>query len=36
MLHGALSELHGSAGEAHQQWMASLQRLFLRPAAVRD
>jgi glutamyl-tRNA reductase len=30
MLHGALSELHGSAGEAHQQWMQSLQRLFLR------
>ncbi|WP_422016117.1 glutamyl-tRNA reductase [Roseateles sp.] len=36
MLHGALSELHGSAGEAHQQWMASLQRLFLRPAPARD
>ena len=30
MLHGALSELHGSAGAAHQQWMASVQRLFLR------
>jgi len=30
MLHGALSELHGSAGDAHQQWMASVQRLFLR------
>jgi len=30
MLHGPLSELHGSAGEAHQQWAQSLQRLFLR------
>ncbi len=30
MLHGALSELHSSAGEAHQQWAASVQRLFLR------
>jgi glutamyl-tRNA reductase len=30
MLHGALSELHGSAGEAHQQWAQSVQRLFLR------
>ncbi|MFG6414990.1 glutamyl-tRNA reductase [Roseateles sp. DC23W] len=33
MLHGALSELHGSAGDAHQQWMASVQRLFLRGGA---
>ena len=33
MLHGALSELHGSAGEAHQQWAESLQRLFLRDSA---
>jgi glutamyl-tRNA reductase len=30
MLHGALSELHGSAGEAHRHWMDSVQRLFLR------
>ena len=30
MLHGALSELHGSAGDAHRQWVASVQRLFLR------
>ncbi|WAC73200.1 glutamyl-tRNA reductase [Roseateles sp. SL47] len=30
MLHGALSELHGSAGEAQQQWVSSVQRLFLR------
>ncbi|RTL45707.1 MAG: glutamyl-tRNA reductase [Burkholderiales bacterium] len=30
LLHGALSELHGSAGEAHRQWVASVQRLFLR------
>ena len=35
MLHGPLSELHGSAGEAHQQWMDSLQRLFLRPDVAR-
>jgi glutamyl-tRNA reductase len=32
MLHGALSELHDSAGAAHQQWMDSVQRIFLRPA----
>ena len=36
MLHGALSELHGSAGAAHQQWTESVQRLFLRQTAVRD
>ncbi len=30
MLHGALSELHGSAGEAHRQSLNSVQRLFLR------
>jgi len=30
LLHGALSELHGSAGEAHRHWMQSVQRLFLR------
>ncbi|RZL36413.1 MAG: glutamyl-tRNA reductase [Rubrivivax sp.] len=36
MLHGALSELHGSAGPAHAQWMDSVQRLFLRPATVRE
>jgi len=35
MLHGPLSELHGSAGEAHQQWMVSLQRWFLRPLGTR-
>ncbi len=35
MLHGALSELHSSAGDAHQQWMHSLQRLFLRPGSAR-
>ena len=33
LLHGALSELHGSAGEAHRQWVASVQRLFLRDNA---
>ena len=33
MLHGALSELHGSAGEAHRHWMESVQRLFLRDGA---
>ncbi|WP_204303000.1 hypothetical protein, partial [Klebsiella pneumoniae] len=33
LMHGALSELHGSAGEAHQQWAESLQRLFLRDSA---
>ena len=31
MLHGALSELHGSAGPAHAQWMDSVQTLV--PAA---
>ena len=36
MLHGALSELHSSAGEAHQHWMESVQRLFLRPAPAHD
>ena len=35
MLHGALSELHSSAGAAHLQWMDSVQRLFLRPAPER-
>jgi glutamyl-tRNA reductase len=30
LLHGALSELHGSAGETHRQWVSSVQRLFLR------
>jgi len=30
LLHGALSELHSSAGDAHQHWMDSVQRLFLR------
>jgi glutamyl-tRNA reductase len=34
MLHGALSELHSSAGEDHQHWMDSVQRLFLRPGPV--
>jgi glutamyl-tRNA reductase len=33
MMHGALAELHSSAGEAHQQWVDSVQRLFLRPTA---
>ena len=33
MLHGALSELHSSAGDAQQQWMHSVQRLFLRPVS---
>ncbi|MCZ8075094.1 MAG: glutamyl-tRNA reductase, partial [Paucibacter sp.] len=32
MLHGALSELHSSAGEAHRHWADSVQRLFLRDA----
>jgi len=36
MLHGALSELHGSAGPAHAQWMDSVEKLFLRPAMARD
>lgn len=33
LLHGALHELHGSAGDVHRQWMQSVQRLFLRDGA---
>ena len=33
LMHGALSELHGSAGAAHRQWVDSVQRLFLRDGA---
>ncbi|MBT9455503.1 MAG: glutamyl-tRNA reductase [Burkholderiaceae bacterium] len=35
LLHGALAELHSSAGEAHQHWMDSVQRMFLRPDSHR-
>jgi glutamyl-tRNA reductase len=35
MLHGALCELHGSAGESHRQCAESVQRLFLRPDSLR-